>query len=242
MQGYISSYESFATMEGPGIRFAVFMSGCNLRCAYCHNPDTWRQGKSVNSNELIKLILRYKPYFRGGGGVTFSGGEPLTQTAFVAEVADKLKKEGVHIVLDTSCGLLGESQKKLYNLCDLVIADLKFSSGALYAEYCKNNVLDTVLATFRYLNQQKIPLWIRTVVVPDINDTTADIDAVYNLIKDLDNISKYELKPFHTMGFSKYEGLGISNPLAGTQGLSNERLVLLKKHLYKISNGRFGTP
>lgn len=239
MQGYITSYESFATKEGPGIRFAVFMSGCNLRCAYCHNPDTWKQGKPVDSDELVRLIVRYKPYFRGGGGVTFSGGEPLMQTAFVTEVARKLKEADIHIAIDTSCGLLSDSQKELYKLCDLVIADLKFTSNALYAEYCKNDVFDTVISTFRYLNEQNIPVWARTVVVPGINDTEADISAAYGLIKDYPNIAKYELKPFHTMGFSKYGDLGISNPLSDKQSLPEERLAALKKHLQYISKGRF---
>jgi len=238
MVGYITSYESFATMEGPGIRFAAFLSGCNLRCAYCHNPDTWKQGKPYEADELVTMILRYKPYFRGGGGVTFSGGEPLMQAEFLCEVGAKLRAQGIHIALDTSCSFLGEPQKKLYRLCDLVIADLKFTTPELYKDYCKNDIFGTVMSTLRYLNQQNIPVWIRTVIVPGINDTPEDIDAYYSHIKEFTNVQRFELKPFHTMGFSKYEKLGIPNPLQGKEGLPQETLEMLKNHLNNLKKKR----
>jgi len=236
MQGYITSYESFATMEGPGIRFAVFLSGCNLRCVYCHNPDTWKNGKPIDSDEFVKQIVRYKSYFRFGGGVTFTGGEPLMQTEFVIETAKKLKEEGIHIALDTACGLLGDKQKALYGLCDLVIADLKFPDGEGYGKYCKNDVFGTVTETLRYLNTIDKPVWVRTVIVPGINDNEEFLARYAAIIKHFSNIQKYELKPFHTMGFSKYEQLGIENPLAGTEGMPLERLEKLKKYLNSLLN------
>lgn len=239
MKGYITSFESFATLEGPGIRFALFMSGCNLRCAYCHNPDTWNKGKEYSSDELFKLILRYRPYFRNGGGVTFSGGEPLMQTDFLIDLAKKLKAENVHIALDTSCSILTDKQKDLYSLCDLVIADLKFTTQKQYIEFCKGNVYDTVISTLRYLNDTNKPLWVRTVIVPDINDSEKDIDDYYLLIKDFQNIERVELKPFHTLGFSKYQSLGIHNPLLEKEGLSIQKLNLLKDRLAKLSSGAF---
>lgn len=231
MDGYITSYESFATMEGPGIRFAVFMSGCNLRCAYCHNPDIWATGKRITSAELVKIILRYKSYFKNGGGVTFSGGEPLVQADFLIEVAKLLKQENINIAIDTACSILGESQKELYTYCDLVIADLKFPSPSLYTQYCKNSVFDTVIDTLGYLNTQNINVWLRTVILPGINDTEKFIDDYFELIKDYTNIKKYELKPFHTMGFEKYERLKIENPLSGFSGLTEEKLDILKTYL-----------
>jgi pyruvate formate lyase activating enzyme len=236
MQGYIAKYESFATMEGPGIRFAVFLSGCNLRCVCCHNPDSWRQGNPVDSEDLVRQILRYKPYFRSGGGVTFSGGEPLMQTDFVIEVSRMLKAEGIHIVLDTACSLLETGQKELYDLCDLVIADLKFPDAEGYERYCKNGVFDTVIKTFEYLDMKQIPVWVRTVIIPGINDTKEMIARYAAIIKKYSTIQKYELKPFHTMGFSKYEQLGIENPLADTAALSPDRLGQLKQDLNEIMN------
>lgn len=231
MIGYISSYNSFATMEGPGIRFAIFMSGCNLRCAYCHNPETWPQGKPYDSDELYKLIVRYKPYFRNGGGVTFSGGEPLTQPDFLIELASRLKESGIHIAMDTSCGILGDKQKRLYELCDLILADLKFHTPQGYNDYCKGNVFGTVIETFRYLNEKNIPVWLRTVIVPEINDTPEDIEKYYAVIKDFGNIEKYELKPFHTMGFSKYAELNIPNLLEGAEGMDMAKLDALRARL-----------
>ncbi|HKL73490.1 MAG TPA: radical SAM protein, partial [Clostridia bacterium] len=198
MDGFINSYESFATMEGPGIRFAVFMAGCNLRCAYCHNPDTWGGGQAIDSQSLYKTVLRYKPYFKNGGGVTFSGGEPLLQAEYILEVAQSLKSDGIHIALDTSCSLLEDSQKKLYNLCDLVIADLKFTTKENYNKYCKNDILGTVISTLSHLNENNIPVWIRIVIIPEINDTKEAISEYYSIVKDFTNIKKIELKPFHT--------------------------------------------
>lgn len=238
MVGYITSYDSFATLEGPGIRFAIFMSGCNLRCIYCHNPDTWQQGKPIEAQDLVKTISRYKPYFRGGGGVTFSGGEPLMQTDFVTEAAIMLKEQGIHIALDTSCGILTSKQKELYKLCDLVIADLKFTNAKQYAQFCKNDVFDTVIATLRYLNQQNIPIWLRIVIVPDINDSITDINNYYEIIKGFTNIRKLELKPFHTMGYSKYQQLGIDNPLAETNDLPLQKLDELQKHLDSLMQNK----
>lgn len=238
MVGYITSYDSFATLEGPGIRFAIFMSGCNLRCVYCHNPDTWQQSKPIDSQDLVNTISRYKPYFRNGGGVTFSGGEPLMQTDFVTEVALRLKEQGIHIALDTSCGILTDKQKTLYKLCDLVIADLKFTNAEQYAQFCKNDVFDTVIATLRYLNQHDMPVWLRTVIVPDINDTPDDINNYYQIIKQFTNIRKLELKPFHTMGYSKYTQLGIDNPLAETKDLPQQKLNELQSYLNSLMHNK----
>ncbi|HOO22424.1 MAG TPA: 4Fe-4S cluster-binding domain-containing protein [Clostridia bacterium] len=231
MKGLVAKYESFATMDGPGIRFAVFFSGCPLRCAYCHNPDTWTGGVETDSEQLVSDILRYKPYFRNGGGVTFTGGEPLVQTGFITEVAKKLKEHDIGIALDTACSIFGKAQKELYALCDLVIADLKFPTGEMYRQYCGNDVLGNVIATLRYLNEQKVKVWIRTVIVPDVNDTPEFIRKYHNLIKDFDNIERYELKPFHTMGFEKYENLQIDNPFVGKKALDVSKLDCLKKCL-----------
>lgn len=225
-------------MDGPGIRIAVFMSGCNLRCAYCHNPDTWVQGKKVGSEELFSIIMRYKPYFKNGGGVTFTGGEPILQAEFLIETINMLKKEDINVILDTSISILGESQKKMYDLCDLVIADLKFPNGKMYLQYCGNDTLGTVKDTLCYLNEKNIPVWIRTVIIPDVNDSKEYIDKYYSIIKNYNNITKYELKPFHTMGFEKYEKLNIHNPLKDKVAMDEEKLDILKIYLKGLNGNK----
>lgn len=240
MKGYINSFESFATLEGDGIRFAVFMQGCPLRCVCCHNPDTWaleRAAIELSAEELVQKVLRYKPYFIGGGGVTFSGGEPLAQTEFLLQVLPKLRANGINVAIDTSCAVLNESVKKLYDLCDLVIADLKYHTKEDYLKHCRADVLNTVTDTLKYLDAQNISVWIRTVIIPGINDTKEHIDAYYDLVAGYRNIKKYELKPFHTMGFYKYEKEGIDNPLIKVAAMDEDKLDILKKHLQKLYNG-----
>ncbi|MFA5449076.1 MAG: pyruvate formate-lyase-activating protein [Clostridia bacterium] len=236
-KGYINSLESFATFEGAGIRLAIFMQGCNLRCAYCHNPDTWtpRTNEVVTSEDLLKKALRYKPYFKNGGGVTFTGGEPLLQADFLIETVKLLKENGINTAIDTSCSLLNDSVKELYSLCELVIADLKYPDNSRYTAKCGMAALDKVVESLRFLEEKNIPVWLRTVIVPNDNDTEKDILAYYNIIKDFKNIKKYELLPFHTMGFKKYTALGINNPLEGLSALPNERLTQLKAYLAKLA-------
>lgn len=236
MIGYINSYESFATMEGPGIRFAVFMAGCNLRCAYCHNPDTWGGGNPIDSEQLYKTIIRYKPYFKRGGGVTFTGGEPILQANYLLEVAKNLKKDGINIAIDTSLSLLYDEQKELYKLCDLVIADLKFTTSKDYYDYCKKDILGTVKESLRYLNDNNIPVWVRIVIVPEVNDTKEYIKEYYNIIKDFSNIERAELKPFHTMGFEKYEKLKLNNPFSQKKAMGQETLDTLQTYLNELMN------
>lgn len=239
MVGYVNSFESFATLEGDGIRFAVFMQGCPLRCICCHNPDTWTidgAALQLTADELVQKISRYKPYFVGGGGVTFTGGEPLAQTEFLLQTIPKLKDNGINIALDTSCAIFNENVKMIYNLCDLVIADLKYSTGEDYLEYCRADVFETVTETLKYLDEQNVSVWIRTVIIPGVNDTKEYIAAYYNLIKNYRNIKKYELKPFHTMGFNKYEKACIENPLKNVSAMDEDKMDVLKKYLQKLQN------
>lgn len=215
--GYIHSYESFATLEGYGIRFAVFMQGCNLRCVCCHNPETWayRTGEQTSPAELVKKVLRYKTYFRHGGGVTFTGGEPLMQTDFLLEACRLFKKEGINITIDTSCSVFNDKVRELYSMCDLVIVDLKYADGIGYKAHCGLDVFNKVIATLDYLQQINVPVWIRTVIIPGINDSFEFVRACTQISKRYKNVERHELKPFHTMGFSKYEDLKIPNPLKG---------------------------
>ncbi|MDR2266053.1 MAG: radical SAM protein, partial [Christensenellaceae bacterium] len=189
MIGYIHSIESFATFEGKGIRTAVFMSGCFLRCAFCHNPDTWQigVGEKISPDDLCHRITRFKPYFSRGGGVTFSGGEPLLQAQFILDTTKLLKQRGINCAIDTSASMLNETVRELYLAMEFVIVDLKFPTKEEYISECLSDSIDTVIATLTYLNDMKIPVILRTVVIPGINDTTAYIDAYYNIIKDFSN-------------------------------------------------------
>ncbi len=232
MIGYIHSFESLAAVDGEGVRFAVFFSGCPLRCVFCHNPDTWKQGGEEYTPEaLVSKLSRYKPYFKKRGGVTFTGGEPLLQSAFIAACVPLLHEKGIPYAVDTSGAVpLGESEKFVLKNASEVLLDLKFSSDALYKKHTGAGIENT-LRTLDFLNENAIPTLLRTVVVPGINDTEEAILSYLSLIEGKNCIKKYELLPFHTMGFFKYEKLGIENPLAQTPALSRERCEALAQAL-----------
>ncbi|MCH5316109.1 MAG: radical SAM protein [Eubacterium sp.] len=231
MNADIHSFESMAALDGDGIRYAVFFTGCPLRCVYCHNPDTWfSSGNSWSSNELVKKIIRYKPYFKNGGGVTFSGGEPLLNAEFITETGELLAKQGIGYALDTSGSVpLSVSVKKAINGAELVILDVKFYDAESYKKYT-NGEFDNFVSIGRYCSQNGIRLWLRTVIVPGINDTEEHIKKYAEFAKQFE-FEKYELLAFHTMGFFKYDKLGLQNPLKNTDALSKERLSQLQDYL-----------
>lgn len=242
--GLVNKLETFATLDGDGIRVAVFMQGCLLSCNYCHNPDTQiffpieyteRTNELVSlpscgnvdfkftaytHEELAKKLLRYKPYLVGGG-VTFTGGEPLIHAGFLVKVSEILKNNGINIALDTSCTYFSDSAKKLVSLCDTVIADLKFPTEDEYKKYTGGN-LQTVLKNLDYIKSLNKKLVIRTVIIPNINDTEAAVKKYIDLLSDRDllkAVAKYELLSFHTLGFSKYDDYGMENKLKDVPAL-----------------------
>lgn len=225
----IHSFESLATLDGEGIRYGVFFTGCPLRCVYCHNPDTWfDNGRDYTAEELVKKIKRYKPYFKNGGGVTFSGGEPLLNADFINKTAPLLKAEGIDYCLDTSGSVpLTDEVKICIDNADMVILDIKFYDEESYKKYTKGN-FENFVHIGRYCSEIQKRLWIRTVVVPGINDSEEQIAEYAEFAKQF-KYEKYELLAFHTMGFFKYEKLGIENPLLDKQALSKERLFELQK-------------
>ena len=166
MKGFIHSFESLAALDGEGLRYAVFLSGCPLRCVYCHNPDTWEKGENaMESADLVKKILRYKPYFGENGGVTFSGGEPLCQAKFIKECAKMLSENGINIAIDTSgAAELCEDAKDVLLSCQTVILDLKFWDDESYTKYTGKNMQNT-LKTLDFLEESRLNVWIRTVIV-----------------------------------------------------------------------------
>lgn len=227
----IHSFESMAALDGDGIRYAVFFTGCPLRCVYCHNPDTWhKSGNDWTTDALVKKIRRYKPYFKNGGGVTFSGGEPLLNADFIVEAGQLLREENINYAIDTSGSVpLTDSVKKALDGADLVILDLKFYNSDDYAKYTKGK-FENFIAIGKYCSENGIRLWLRTVVVPNINDTEEHIIKYAEFSKQF-KFQKYELLAFHTMGFFKYDNLKIENPLKGTPALDKERLSQLQKIL-----------
>lgn len=230
----VHSIESLAALDGEGLRYEIFLAGCPLRCIYCHNPDTWTRasGKEMSEEELLKKIKRYVPYFGDDGGVTFSGGEPLLQAGSINILGSMLKKEGINYALDTSgCIELTDEVKDAVKGADTVICDLKFPDRELMKKNTTGD-LDLVLNFLDFLRSIKKKTWIRTVIVPGINDSTEMLDRYIEVLKPYkDIIKKYELLGFHTMGFYKYDNLGIKNPLEGVSALDPDKLIELKKYI-----------
>lgn len=229
----IHSFESMAALDGEGIRYGVFFTGCPLRCVYCHNPDTWfNSGRDYSAEELAKKIQRYKPYFKNGGGVTFSGGEPLFNASFINEVSPFLRENEIGYCLDTSGSVpLTDEVKACIDNADMVILDIKFYNEADYKKYTGGN-FENFVAIGKYCSDTGKRLWLRTVVVPEINDSAEQIEEYAKFSKQFKH-EKYELLAFHTMGFFKYENLEIENPLKDKKALSKKKLEELQKIIDK---------
>ena len=236
MLGKIHSFESLGTVDGPGIRFVVFMQGCPMRCLYCHNPDTWNpaSGQTYSAEEVAARALRYKSYFTGGGGVTVSGGEPTMQAEFVCELFKILKQNGVHTALDTS-GITYSRENKarldeLLEYTDLVLLDIKHIDDEQHKKltgHSNKNVLEFA----RYLSQINKPVWIRYVLVPQITDDDKSLYRLKDFLRTLNNVEKVEVLPYHTMGEVKYEKLGIQYPLKGVKPPEREKVIKAKEIL-----------
>ena len=233
MNGYIHSVQSMGTVDGPGVRAVVFTEGCPLRCACCHNPDTWMRSEEhlMSSRDLVQKLLRYYPYIKDGG-VTFSGGEPCLQPEFLREVALGLKERGLHVALDT-CGEVYDPQvEKLLEVTDLVLLDVKMTTPEQHRDFCGGD-LERVMAFLDRLEQLGKDTWIRHVVIPGLNDSEEDISRLAGLIKGYSCIKNVELLPFRTLCLEKYASLGIPFPLADTPQMGRERLVELEEHFQK---------
>ena len=211
----VHSIESFGTVDGPGIRFVLFMQGCHLKCKYCHNRDTWdMNGGSYKSlDEIFNKIMKYKNYIYPSGGVTVTGGEPLLQAKFLIELFTLLKKEKIHTCIDTSGMVaLTDEIKKVLSLTDLVLLDIKH----IDSEKCKelvgfSNKLELEFA--KYVSENEIPLWIRQVLIPGITDDYDDLIKLKNFIDTLKTVQKVEFLPYHSMGKYKWEKLGLKYKL-----------------------------
>lgn len=228
MIGNIHSIQSLGAVDGPGVRYVVFMQGCPLRCVYCHNPDTWRTegGTPTNVDELVCKALRFQPYWKNGGGVTVTGGEPLMQAEFVAEFFAKLHEHGVHTALDTSgvCNLV-QAEKVLIHT-DLVLCDLKFLTRTDYLKNCRAD-FDQVKCFLQLTATKNIPLWIRHVVVPRLTDSLDHLRRIKAMAESYPNFEKLEFLPFHKLCIEKYEQLGLEFPLKDTPAMHPDTLKKL---------------
>lgn len=230
IKGKIHSLQSLGTVDGPGIRFVVFMQGCNLRCGCCHNPDTWELdgGTQYTAEEIVQKVVRYKEYFGETGGITISGGEPLLQSDFCRELFDLCKHEDINTCLDTSGSILNDSVKKLLEVTDRVLLDIKFTNNADYREYAGCGI-EKPLEFLAYLQTQKIPVTLRQVIIPTLTDNEENI----KLLKDIANrhpvVDKIELLPFRKICQTKYDNMGLefrfghlSEPNANTMNKLNK--------------------
>lgn len=236
--GRIHSRESFGTVDGPGIRFVIFMQGCPLRCLYCHNPDTWRMtdGQRVTVEELLAEYEHNRAFYKKGG-ITVSGGEPLVQIDFLLELFAEAKKRGIHTCIDTSGvtydpnnASYTEKLDRLMENCDLVMLDIKHIDSEAH-ERLTGRGNENILAFARYLAEKKIPLWVRHVVVKGYTDGEAEHKALGKFLATLPNLKAIDVLPYHTMGVSKYRELGIPYPLEGMEAASLSDAESAKKEI-----------
>lgn len=236
--GRIHSLESFGSADGPGVRYLVFLQGCNMRCRYCHNPDTWKTGSGelLSAQEVLKRALRYKPYWKDNGGITVSGGEALLQIDFVLELFRLAKEKGVNTCLDTSGSPFTDEEPfaakfaELMKYTDLFILDIKQIDGALHKELTGRSN-DNILAMARCLSEHGKAMWIRHVLVPQHTDDDGLLLRLRAFIDELKTVERVEVLPYHTLGVFKWKELGVPYTLEGIEPPAQERVANAKRIL-----------
>lgn len=239
LKGYVHSLESFGSVDGPGVRYIIFLTGCAMRCQFCHNPDTWdmKTGTLYTTDELLEKAMKYRSYWKNDGGITVSGGEPLLQIDFLTELFRKAKANGIHTTLDTSGNPFTREEpffskfNELMKYTDLVMLDIKHIDDEQHKILtgCTNkNILDLV----RYLSDIKKPVWIRHVLVPERSDYDEYLIKLDEFIQSLDNVQKVEVLPYHTLGAYKWDELGYEYKLKGIDPPSVERVENANKLLH----------
>ena len=211
--GRIHSIQSLGTVDGPGVRFVAFLSGCPLRCSCCHNPDTWDSdaGELYTAEQLVEKAARFKEYFGAVGGITLSGGEPLCQAEFVSEVFKLCHEKGINTCLDTSGAILNDATRALLEHCDRVLLDIKYTNDELYRRHV-GMPLQNALAFLSYINEKGIPTTLRQVIIPSINDNKDNLDALSNIARTHSCVDKVELLPFRKICQVKYDKMKLSFP------------------------------
>ncbi len=236
--GYINKLESFGAVDGPGVRYLIFLSGCRMRCAFCHNPETWKEGEGqqFTADELLKKALRFKPYWKNGGGITVSGGEPLLQIDFLLELFKKAKAEGINTCIDTAGEPFTREEpfyskwKELMSLTDTVLLDIKNIDPAAHKELTgvdNSNILQMA----KEISDMGISIWIRHVLVPGGSDNDDYLRRTKEFIDTLSSVERVEVLPYHTLGVPKYQEIGITYRLEGVQSPSPERIENAKRIL-----------
>lgn len=242
IKGLIHSTESFGSVDGPGVRFIIFVQGCPLRCQFCHNPDTWnmtdKNGATWRSaDELLAQALRYRTYWKNGGGITVSGGDPLLQIDFLLDLFKKANAKGIHTTIDTAGGPFTREEsffskfQELMQYTDLLLVDIKHIDEKAHKELTgktNKNILDMI----RFLSDIKKPVWIRHVLVPERSDYDEYLNRLNDFIQTLDNVERVEILPYHTLGVYKWKELGLDYPLKGINPPSRERVENAKKILH----------
>jgi pyruvate formate lyase activating enzyme len=232
--GRIHSLETMGLVDGPGIRVVVFFQGCALRCKYCHNPDTWavNEGEEYTAERLVKKIKSFKPYFeKSGGGVTFSGGDPLRQPEFLLEVLKLCKENGINTCIDTAGYGFGDYDEIL-KYTDLVLFDIKDINRDDYKKLTLMEI-DESLNFLEAMKRNNTKMWIRHVVVPEYTDGEEHIKAFNDYIADIPNVEKVELLPYHLLGVNKYESMNMKYPLEGVPSMDKEVCENYKKLITK---------
>nr|WP_294708177.1 pyruvate formate-lyase-activating protein [Prevotella sp.] len=239
-KGFIHSIESFGSVDGPGIRFLIFLQGCPMRCQFCHNPDSWKTGvgEEWTADDLLDKAERFKSYWGDKGGITVSGGEALMQIDFLIELFEKAHQRGINTCLDTSAqpfkkeGEFFEKFERLMAVTDTVLLDIKHINDEEHRKltlHSNKNILDCA----RYLSDIHKPVWIRHVLIPGITDEDEYLEELRDFLSTLSNIQRIDVLPYHTMGIYKYEKLGIPYPLDGVESPGRERVAHAESILQK---------
>lgn len=239
MKARVHSIETYGTVDGPGIRYILFLQGCLLRCQFCHNPDTWKMGdgQEMSVEEIVADVKEYLPFFQSSnGGVTVSGGEPLIQINFLVELFKELKKIGVHTTIDTSAGCFSRSPAfmksldELLQYTDLILLDLKQIHSDKHKKLTgKPN--EHILDFAKLLAEKEVPVWIRHVLIPGITDIDSDLHDLASFIDTLSNVEKVEVLPYHELGVYKWEALGLDYPLEDVSPPTEDRVKNAEKIL-----------
>lgn len=245
IKGHIHSIETCGTVDGPGLRYVIFLQGCPMRCQYCHNPDTWEPGKGeeMTVDEALSKFYSNLAFYKNGG-VTVTGGEPMMQIDFLIELFTKLHEEGVHTCLDTS-GIMFQPNNKekidrLLEVTDLVMLDIKHIDNEKHKELTAHSN-DRILDFARYLDEKNIPIWIRHVIVPGITLYQEYLERLGEFMATLSNVKALDVLPYHSMGKVKYENLNMKYPLEDTREATKQEAVAAKSiilNAYKHAMGK----
>ncbi len=235
IKGNIHSFETFGTVDGPGVRFVVFFQGCPLRCLYCHNPDTWNfcENKLFGVDEIFEKFQQTKEFTKGG--ITVTGGEPLAQIDFLIELFKKFKTANIHTALDTSGVLFDEKNSKfdeLIKYTDLILLDIKHIDDDVHKKLTgmsNKNVLNFA----KYLSKKNTPVWIRHVVVPSLTDKKEDLEKLGQFLSELKNVQALDILPYHNMAISKYKNLNLNYPLKDIPPATKEEALCARNIILK---------